>query len=130
MIARDSGQIWWTRDLSSYRDIGMDEGQLYVATSDGDVVAMRRRDGGVAWQQTGLQRRGLGAPVLHGGAVVVGDFDGYLHWLDRETGRFVARERPGRTRFATTPIVIDDRLFVIDDGGEITAFRAGDGSGR
>ena len=130
MIARDSGQIWWTRDLSSYRDIGMDEAQLYVATSDGDVVAMRRRDGGVAWQQTGLKRRGLGAPVLHGGAVVVGDFDGYLHWLDRETGRFVARERPGRTRFATTPIVIGDRLFVIDDGGEITAFRAGDGSGR
>jgi outer membrane protein assembly factor BamB len=130
MIARDSGQIWWTRDLSSYRDIGMDEGQLYVATSDGDVVAMRRRDGGVAWQQTGLKRRGLGAPVLHGGAVVVGDFDGYLHWLDRETGRFVARERPGRTRFASTPIVIGDRLFVIDDGGEITAFRARDGSGR
>ncbi len=130
MIARDSGQIWWTRDLSSYRDIGMDEGQLYVATSDGDVVAMRRRDGGVAWQQAGLKRRGLGAPVLHGGAVVVGDFDGYLHWLDRETGRFVARERPGSTRFATTPIVIGDRLFVIDDGGEITAFRAGAGPGR
>lgn len=130
MIARDSGQIWWTRDLSSYRDIGMDDAQLYVATSDGDVVAMRRRDGGVAWQQTGLKRRGLGAPVLHGGAVVVGDFDGYLHWLDRESGRFVARARPGSTRFATTPIVIGDRLFVIDDGGEITAFRAGDGSGR
>lgn len=130
MIARDSGQIWWTRDLSSYRDIGMDDSQLYVATSDGDVVAMRRRDGGVAWQQTGLKRRGLGAPVLHGGAVVVGDFDGYLHWLDRETGRFVARERPGSTRFATTPIVLGDRLFVIDDGGEITAFRAGAGPGR
>ena len=130
MIARDSGQIWWTRDLSSYRDIGMDEAQLYVATSDGDVVAMRRRDGGVAWQQTGLKRRGLGAPVLHGGAVVVGDFDGYLHWLDRETGRFVARARPGSARFATTPIVLDDRLFVIDDGGKVTAFRAGAGSGR
>jgi outer membrane protein assembly factor BamB len=130
MIARESGQIWWTRDLSSYRDIGMDEGQLYVASSDGDVVALRRRDGGVVWQQTGLKRRGLGAPVVHGGAVVVGDFDGYLHWLDRETGRFVARERPGSTRFATTPIVVGDRLFVIDDGGEITAFRAGDGSGR
>jgi outer membrane protein assembly factor BamB len=130
MIARDSGQIWWTRDLSSYRDIGMDEGQLYVATSDGDVVALRRRDGGVVWQQAGLKRRGLGAPVLHGGALAVGDFDGYLHWLDRETGRFVARARPGSTRFATTPVVIGDRLFVIDEGGEITAFQAGDGSGR
>jgi outer membrane protein assembly factor BamB len=130
MIARDSGQIWWTRDLSSYRDVGMDDDQLYVATSDGDVVALRRRDGGVVWQQTGLKRRGLGAPVVHGGAVVVGDFDGYLHWLDRDTGRFVARERPGSTRFATAPIVIGERLFVIDDAGEIAAFRAGAGSGR
>jgi outer membrane protein assembly factor BamB len=130
MIARDSGQIWWTRDLSSYRDVGMDDDQLYVATSDGDVVALRRRDGGVVWQQTGLKRRGLGAPVVHGGAVVVGDFDGYLHWLDRDTGRFVARERPGSTRFATAPIVIGERLFVIDDAGEIAAFRAGGGSGR
>jgi len=94
------------------------------------VVALRRRDGGVVWQQTGLKRRGLGAPVVHGGAVVVGDFDGYLHWLDRDTGRFVARERPGSTRFATAPIVIGERLFVIDDAGEIAAFRAGGGSGR
>jgi len=130
MVARDSGQIWWTRDLSSYRDIGMDESQLYVSTSDGDVVALRRRDGGVVWQQTGLKRRGLGAPVVHGGAVVVGDFDGYLHWMDRDTGRFVARARPGSTRFATTPIVIGDRLFVIDDGGDVAAFQAGGGSGR
>lgn len=130
MIARDSGQIWWTRDLSSYRDVGMDDDQLYVATSDGEVVALRRRDGGVVWQQTGLKRRGLGAPVVHGGAVVVGDFDGYLHWLDRDSGRFVARARPGNARFAATPLVIDDRLFVIDDSGEIAAFRAGAGSGR
>jgi outer membrane protein assembly factor BamB len=130
MIALDSGQIWWTRELSSYRDIGMDDTQLYVAASDGDVVALRRRDGGVVWQQTGLRRRGLGAPVVHGGAVVVGDFDGYLHWLDRDSGRFVARERSGKTRFATAPIVIGDRLFVIDDDGEVTAFRAGGGAGR
>jgi outer membrane protein assembly factor BamB len=130
MIALDTGQIWWARELSSYRDIAMDESQLYVSTSDGDVVALRRRDGGVVWQQTGLKRRGLGAPVVHGGAVVVGDFDGYLHWMDRETGRFVARSRPGSARFAATPVVIGDRLFVIDEGGKVVAFRAGDGSGR
>jgi outer membrane protein assembly factor BamB len=130
MIALDSGQIWWTRDLSSYRDIGIDDDQLYVSTSDGDVLALRRRDGSTVWQQTGLKRRGLGAPVVHGGAIAVGDFDGYLHWLDRASGRFVARERPGNTRFAATPIVSGDRLFVIDEGGEVAAFRAGGGSGR
>jgi outer membrane protein assembly factor BamB len=59
--------------------------------------------------------------------VVVGDFDGYLHWLDRETGSFVARDRVGGARFATTPVVSGDRLFVIDDDGKITAFRSGGG---
>ena len=130
MIALDTGQVWWTRDMSSYRDIGIDDDQLYVATSDGGVLALRRRDGSTVWQQAGLMRRGLSAPVVHGGAVVVGDFDGYLHWMDRDTGRFVARARPGKERIATTPIVSGDRLFVIDDGGEVAAFAVGGGAGR
>jgi outer membrane protein assembly factor BamB len=127
MIALDSGQLWWARDLSSYRGIGLDDDQLYVATSDGDLVALRRRDGGTVWQQKGLARRALGVPAMHGGAVVVGDFEGYLHWIDRSNGRFVARERPGRTRISAAPIVDGDRLFVIDEAGRVAAFRAGDG---
>jgi outer membrane protein assembly factor BamB len=130
MIALDTGQIWWTRDLSSYRGLGLDEAQLYVATSEGDVVALRRRDGSTAWEQTGLKRRGLGVPVVHGSAIAVGDFDGYLHWLDRDSGRFVAREHPGDVRIAATPLVIEDRLYVVDDDGEVAAFRAGGGGGN
>jgi len=129
MIALDSGQLWWARDLSSYRGLALDGEQLYVATSEGDVVALKRRDGNALWEQTGLKRRWLSPPVLHGDAVVVGDFDGYLHWLDRGTGRFIARERPGRSRFSATPVVRGDRLFVIDDDGEVTAYRAGGRSG-
>ena len=77
--------------MSSYRGVGIDDDQLYVSTSDGGVVAMRRRDGGTVWQQAGLMRRTLSAPTVHLGAVVVGDYDGYLHWMDRSNGRFVAR---------------------------------------
>jgi len=125
MIALNNGQLWWARDLSSYSGLAIDDTQLYVATSDGEVVALRRRDGGTVWQQTGLQRRGLGTPALHAGAVVVGDFDGYLHWLDRASGRFVARERPGGSRIAAAPVVVDDRLFVIDEGGKVVAYSGG-----
>ena len=129
MMALDSGQIWWARDVSSYRGLDLDGDQLYVSTSDGDVVAMRRRDGSVVWQQEGLKRRGLGTPAIHAGTVVVGDFAGYLHWLDRDSGRFVARERPGRTRISAAPLVVGDRVVVIDDGGGITAYRSGGAAG-
>jgi outer membrane protein assembly factor BamB len=125
MIALDTGQLWWTREMSSYRGIGIDDDQLYVATSDGGVVAMRRRDGSTVWQQGGLMRRTLSAPAVHLGAVVVGDYDGYLHWMDRGSGRFVARERPGRTRISASPVVAGDRLFVIDDDGKVAAFGGG-----
>jgi outer membrane protein assembly factor BamB len=125
MFALDSGQVWWGRELSSYRGLAMDADQLYVATSDGSVVALRRRDGTVLWQQDGLKRRGLGAPAVVGNAVVVGDFEGYLHWLDRDTGKFVARERPGRSRISAAPVVDGNRLYVIDEGGRIAAYRSG-----
>ncbi len=130
MLALDSGQIWWSRDLSSYRAPALDDTQLYVATSDGSVVALRRRDGTVVWQQDGLKRRGLSAPAVVGNAVVVGDFDGYLHWLDRDTGKFVAREHPGGERIGMAPVVDGDRVFVIDDGGRVVAYRSGAPAGR
>jgi outer membrane protein assembly factor BamB len=125
MFALDSGQIWWNRDMSSYRGVALDDSQVYVATSDGSVVALRRRDGTVIWQQDGLKRRGLSEPAVVGNAVVVGDFDGYLHWLDRDTGKFVARERPGDERISMAPVAADGRVYVIDDGGNVVAYRSG-----
>ncbi len=129
MLALDSGQIWWSRDMSSYRGLAIDDDQVYVSTSDGDVVAMRRSDGVVAWQQKGLARRSLSAPAVDGDAVVVGDYDGYLHWLDRGTGRFMAREHPGDKRIAAPPLVMGGRVFVIDEVGHLKAFRTGGAAG-
>ena len=129
MFALDSGQIWWGRELSSYRGLALDGDQLYVATAEGSVVALRRRDGTVLWSQDGLKRRSLSAPAVVGNAVLVGDFDGYLHWLDRDTGKFVAREHMSGARISAAPIVADGRVFVIDDEGKVTAYRSGAAQG-
>lgn len=130
MLSLDTGQLWWAREMSSYRGLDVDDDQIYVSTSEGDVVALRRRDGSIVWTQPGLQRRAPGTPAVQGGNVVVGDFDGYLHWLDRATGRFVARERPGNARISLAPLVSGDRVFVIDEGGDIVAYRSGGPPGR
>ncbi len=125
MLALDSGQIWWSRELSSYRGLALDGAQLYVSTADGSVAALRRSDGTVLWQQDGLKRRGLSAPAVVGKAIVVGDFEGYLHWLDRDTGKFVAREHAAGERISASPVTQGDRVFVLDDGGKIVAYRSG-----
>jgi outer membrane protein assembly factor BamB len=121
MLSLESGQVWWGRDVSSYRGLALDDDQIYVSAADGAVIALKRRDGTVVWQQDALHQRGLGTPAVDGAAVVVGDFEGYLHWLDRDTGRIVARERPGDTPIRA-PVVASGRLYVLDVDGSLVAY--------
>ena len=55
-------------------------------TSQGDVVALKRRTGVEVWRNESLKRRSLSAPAVVGDYVVVADLEGYVHWFDRATG--------------------------------------------
>lgn len=124
MLARGSGQIWWARDLSSYRGLALDAGSLFVSTADGAVVSLSRRDGTEQWRQQAMRLRGLSAPAIDGDAVVVGDFEGYLHWLDRGSGALLARTRAGGERISNPPLAVNGLLLVQDDGGTVSAYRS------
>lgn len=125
MLARESGQIWWAKELSSYRGFGMDDDNLYISTASGGVVAYRRRDGGPVWEQlTALRLRGLTAPEVDGGAVVVGDFEGYLHWLDKTTGALIGRVKTGGDRITNAPLVAGGRVYVQTDSGKLVAYKS------
>lgn len=122
MLARDSGQIWWARDSSSYRGFSMDEQNLYLTNSDSVVIAMRRSDGAVQWEQDTMKRRGLTAPAIDGDALVVGDFEGYLHWLDKATGNIVARQKTDGERITNAAVGDEGRVFVQTDSGKLLVF--------
>jgi outer membrane protein assembly factor BamB len=124
MLALDSGQLWWSHDMSSYRGLSVDEDSLYVTESDGVVVALRQRDGAEMWRNDKLRRRGLSTPVVVGSAVVVADYQGYIHWLDKDTGKLVARVRTTKQRVSNPPVASGETLVVLTDGGELAAFRA------
>jgi outer membrane protein assembly factor BamB len=124
MIALDSGQIWWSHDMSSYRGLAVDDENLYVTQSDGIVVALRQRDGSELWRNQKLKLRRLSAPVLTSTAVAVADFQGYVHWLDKTTGELVARERINKERVTNSPVAAGDTVVVLTDGGKLAAFRA------
>ncbi len=124
MLALDSGQIWWSHDMSSYRGLAVDEENLYVTQDDGVVVAMRQRDGSELWRNDKIRRRALTAPIVTTSAIAVADFQGYIHWLDRTTGELVARTRAGKRRISSAPAGVDDTIVVLTDDGNLTAFRA------
>jgi len=124
MLALDSGQIWWAHDMSSYHGLYVDPDNLYVTESDGNVVALRDRDGSELWHNDQLKRRGLSTPVLTSTAVVVADYQGYVHWLDKATGTLVARAHLSKYRVTNPPVAVGDTVIVLSDGGDLAAFRA------
>jgi outer membrane protein assembly factor BamB len=125
MLALDSGQQWWSHDMSSYRGLAVDNDAIYVAQSDGSVVALRQRDGAEMWRNDKLKRRGLSAPVVTSTAIALADFQGYLHWLDKNTGELVARERVAKKqRISSPPAGEGDVVVVLTDGGTLAAYRA------
>jgi outer membrane protein assembly factor BamB len=123
MLALDSGQIWWTRDVSSYRGVDVDDEQMYVSTSQGELVALKRRSGVEVWRDASLKFRRLSAPAVAGDYVAVVDLEGYVHWFDRATGALAGRAKTGGARVTNAPLSVNDTLYVIDDDGSIVAMR-------
>ncbi len=124
MLALDSGQIWWARDMSSYRGLSVDDENLFVTQSDGVVLALRQRDGSELWRNDKLLRRGLSTPAITSTAIAVADYQGYLHWLDKSTGELVARQRVAKFRVSNPPVAVKDTVVVLTDAGNLAAFRA------
>jgi outer membrane protein assembly factor BamB len=124
MLAIDTGQVWWSHDNSSYRGLTLDEDTLYLADSDGVIAALKARTGAEVWQQKALLHRGLSPIAVMEDTIVLGDFQGYLHWLDKASGGLAARVSTGGARISTQPLVIGDMVVVVNDRGQINAYRA------
>ena len=72
-----------------------------MVSADGQVTALLQRTGTEVWHQNGLLHRGLSAPAVSDDAVAVGDFKGYVHWLDKSTGALAARDSDATRRRAS-----------------------------
>jgi outer membrane protein assembly factor BamB len=124
-VEAQSGGVFWRREFSTASGLGADRRRLYASDSQDRVHALSPRDGASTWTQEGLKGRRLTGPAVVGDHLVVGDADGYLHWLATEDGRLVSRNRPGSSRIAATPVVADGVVYVIDDNGDLFALSPG-----
>lgn len=121
-VAIESGQVLWSREISSHTGIGVDMKNLYVTGDSSQVLALDR-SGQELWRTDTLLHRDVTGPTGYRSSVVVGDFDGYLHWFDASTGDLQARMRAGKDRVMAPPLVVNEMLYVLTDGGKIHAFK-------
>jgi outer membrane protein assembly factor BamB len=124
-LAADSGRLLWFKDIASATGVVVERVNLAISDRDDNVWLLDRRNGSTNWKQDQLSNRALTRPVFFGSFVVVGDYDGYLHWLNVSDGRFAARTHVGGKGFVSAPQVSGDTLYVLTNDGELTAFTAG-----
>jgi len=118
-----SGRPMWQSEHGGIGGMAVSPYGLLVSTPAGSVYLLDRNGGAALWSQPALARRSLTGPAVQGDYAVVGDFDGYLHWLRLTDGEMAARIRAGRKPIKGQPQVADGILLVQTVDGELTAFR-------
>jgi len=121
-LASESGQVLWNRDISSAEGVAASWNAVYTTRDDGEIIALTRRSGAEEWRNDSLLRREPTLPVPFNTAVVVGDFEGYLHFFSNIDGEPVARVRSGNKAISSAPVVVANRLYVQSDNGSISAY--------
>ena len=122
-IDAPTARLNWNRPFSSYVGVGVAGNQL-VGVDDNSVVwAFDAGTGADMWKQDGLQYRWLTTPAIQGHYAVVGDLEGYVHWLDLKDGSFAARVRLSKDAIRARPLVVGDTVFVEDESGDLAAYR-------
>ena len=112
-----SGNVLWSREISSPDGVAVDARNVYVADTGGNVFALDKTNGATLWKLEKLVRRDPGTPILVGGKVVVGDKDGLIHVLSTENGDLIGRLSTDGSRVVSLLKNGDGAIAQTDKGG-------------
>lgn len=139
-----SGEANWSRELSAFKDMAIDNQTLLVTHDNGYISSLNRNNGNLLWTQKALFLRDTTSPVVFNDHIVVGDMGGYLHMLDRADGNLIGQlninddvnfsdcyDSAEECRFrnheeygvAATPLVVKDMLVVQTRNGHLIAYK-------
>jgi outer membrane protein assembly factor BamB len=123
-VSESSGVVLWRRKISSHAGLDASWRQLFITDEEDHIWSLDATNGASLWQQKEMHARLLTAPAMVGDYLVVGDLEGYVHWLSQEDGRQMARIKIGSDGIRYQPLVIDDLVYILDDGGTLSALKA------
>jgi outer membrane protein assembly factor BamB len=106
------GNLLWSRDISSDKGMLLLRKFLYITNTQGTVMVLDKTTGSTLWKNDQLRDRGTSAPFVSGNFVVAGDYQGFVHGLNREDGSFVARIGLDGSAIQTAPVALNDGILV------------------
>ncbi|WP_257818385.1 outer membrane protein assembly factor BamB [Burkholderia glumae] len=119
----NSGRPVWEKPFSSRSGIAQDDTVVTGGDDWSVVTAYDVANGNQLWRNDKLKSRDVGVPYLLGHAVVMGDYKGFVHFLSRDDGSFVARMKTDGSAITAAPVLAGDTLVVQTHDGEVYGFR-------
>ena len=116
-----NGNQLWSREMSTLTGVAFDARYAFVSDDKGSVHALDRGNGRSVWKQDRLAHRQLSLPLPLGTEVAVGDLQGYVHFVARESGAFLARFATDGSALRAAPIRLPDGLLVQTQSGGLYA---------
>jgi outer membrane protein assembly factor BamB len=117
-----SGNQLWARDMSTVTGASVDARYAYVSDDRGAVHALDRSNGRSLWKQDRLAHRQLSQPLPLDAEIVLGDLQGYIHVLTRDSGAFAARGATDGSAVRAAPVRLPDGGFLVQtQGGSLYA---------
>ena len=116
-----NGNQLWSREMSTLTGVAFDARYAFVSDDKGAVHALDRNNGRSVWKQDRLAHRQLSLPLPLGTEIAVGDLQGYVHFLARESGTFLARFATDGSALRAAPIRLPEGLLVQTQSGGLYA---------
>jgi outer membrane protein assembly factor BamB len=117
-----TGNLLWARPMSSTAGLDADPRYVFVSDEKGAVQAVDRTGGTSVWTQDKLSWRRLTAPLALAREIAVGDAEGYVHFLSRDSGGFVGRTATDGGPIGAAPVRVDGGFLVQTVKGGLYAF--------
>lgn len=118
-----SGNAVWGRDFSGLSGVELAGRWLFAVDDAGTVQAFDAARGIGVWKQDKLRDRRPSTPLALGRFVATGDFEGYVHLLDGDTGAFVARVATDGSPIVGQMLALDRGFVVQTAKGGVFAFK-------
>jgi len=116
-----TGSLLWAREISSVTGVSADARYAYASDERGALHALDRTNGRSLWKQDRLAHRQLSRPLPLGARIAVGDLEGIVHLLARDSGALVARASTDGSPVRAAPIALPRGFLVQTQAGGLFA---------
>lgn len=122
-VNAERGALMWAKNQGGLDGIGGDAEIVVGSDASDRVAAWKSASGDLAWTSERLLNRGLSAPLVAGGTVVVGDAEGMVHFLSRSDGSTRLRLPTDGSPVVGTPVLAGSTILVVTSKGGLFAMR-------